>query len=778
MNLSVADETSLQSPIKELFVEDPARSRDWTSIALESARSLVFLDDDHCTVLRKASERPTKSDRFFCPTATCQVMAAFIECGVEFAGPYDINAPSQVQEVILETTSEVKLSPRFPRGPHYGRFVFLLLDGKCAPEVTAKLQRNWISTPTKKTLGIVAAPPVWLCAALYSSRHFDIKNNNPSLREVILYSNLLRSLQGSWKHLAQAQKDKIAGDISDATLAIIFRVYDVLIGAGMKGKESASSRTPQPPLSSYLMLHAAYCLVSATRLLQDLDYRKMDTGLSRTMARIREHLIEHFDGQSHRLMAKRWAGDDFQYDVVSLGCALAGWDLLDETVRKTPFFASVVSAMARDQLANGCWPDGASVVVTAGGETIQLPSVEMALCLARAAFRRDYLVDAGPADVALMQLAYPALRQHGRYLASSRQTIDYGEGKRFSGWTSDRTRILGDAETWCTTAAAMVFHNTYLIERALRREKILQKYGASRPRNLGPIQTGPKVSICGFWDKSVIEPEQISRPLSVIRKLFLETIESEERRERAIVKLLSDGVSILIFGPPGSGKTHLISTLSKTTGWPLIELNPGNFIERGLELIEAVAGQVFRDLCSLEHAIVFFDECDELFKSRDQQDQEGQPRNIASFVTAAMLPKLQKLHDERRVIFVVATNLLQSIDYAIRRPGRFDNVLLLDRPHTHARRAFIKGSKRKQLDEDGTLDRLVDASSGLTFPEILSMIRDFPNIPSEDKLNKMRADYVRWCQEKWDREATVAGLTPQQIAKIAESRVKTAKEET
>jgi len=64
MNLSVADETSLQSPIKELFVEDPARSRDWTSIALESARSLVFLDDDHCTVLRKASERPTKSDRF------------------------------------------------------------------------------------------------------------------------------------------------------------------------------------------------------------------------------------------------------------------------------------------------------------------------------------------------------------------------------------------------------------------------------------------------------------------------------------------------------------------------------------------------------------------------------------------------------------------------------------------------------------------------------------------------------------------------------------------
>jgi hypothetical protein len=722
---------------------------------------MIFLRDDHCTVLRKASQKPTKEASFFCPTATCQVIGSFLECGVEFVAPFNIAAPAPLQEVALETTSEVKLPPRFPGRPHYGRFISLLLNCTFNAQKTEEIQSNWISTALKSKAGQLV-PPAWLCAVLQSSQHFD--SQRVTLREAIFYSNLLRTIQGSWKYLPSAQTDKIIGEITNAAVAIIYRIRDAL-------DPKADEQSGRVPRSAYLMLHSAYSLVYATRLLNDLGYRGISQqSLVEAMAWIRQHLTTYFDGLSHRLMAKRWAGDDFQYDVVSLACAVAGWDLLDESARKSAFFSSCLGAIVADQLSNGCWPDGASVVIASGGETIQLPSVEVALCLAKAAFKRDYLVDAGPPDVALMKVAYPALRLHCQYLSTSRQTIE-DDPDKFSGWTSDRTRIFGDIEAWTTSAAATVFHNTYLIERALRREQILQKYSALRHRNIGLVRTGPKASICGYWDESVIEPELISRPLSTIRKSFLETIEEQERQERTIVKLLSDGVSVLIFGPPGSGKTHLINTLSKTTGWPLIELNPGNFIERGLELIEAVAGQVFRDLCSLEHAIVFFDECDELFKSRDQ-NLDGQARNIASFVTAAMLPKLQKLHDARRVIFVVATNYLHLIDDAIRRPGRFDNLLLLDRPHLEARRNFIKTALQKRpASGEIDLNRLVDASIGLTFPEILSIIRDYPKLPTADRLRKMRADYDKWCRDRWDMEAAAGGLTSEQIVQIAASRV-------
>jgi SpoVK/Ycf46/Vps4 family AAA+-type ATPase len=91
-----------------------------------------------------------------------------------------------------------------------------------------------------------------------------------------------------------------------------------------------------------------------------------------------------------------------------------------------------------------------------------------------------------------------------------------------------------------------------------------------------------------------------------------------------------------------------------------------------LEQIYQQVETVFTDLNDLWGVVVFFDEMDALASKRtDTIDVTRQ------LLTTSMLPKLSKLHGDRRVLFFMATNHLKNFDPAIKRPGRFDLLLCL-----------------------------------------------------------------------------------------------------
>ena len=75
-------------------------------------------------------------------------------------------------------------------------------------------------------------------------------------------------------------------------------------------------------------------------------------------------------------------------------------------------------------------------------------------------------------------------------------------------------------------------------------------------------------------------------------------------------------------------------------GWPVLLLSPGNFIEEGLEFIEAQARSVFDHLLQLSRAVVVFDECDELFRDRAPIKSTEQMRGITAFVTRKHAPEI------------------------------------------------------------------------------------------------------------------------------------------
>jgi SpoVK/Ycf46/Vps4 family AAA+-type ATPase len=101
---------------------------------------------------------------------------------------------------------------------------------------------------------------------------------------------------------------------------------------------------------------------------------------------------------------------------------------------------------------------------------------------------------------------------------------------------------------------------------------------------------------------------------------------------------------------------------------------------------------VFADLMRLRRAVVFFDECEDFFKKRDDQELSTPlgSRTLGAFITAGMLPRLQALRNGGWIVFVLATNVsLSQLDPAVIRPGRFDFQVDMRNPALSAQLRYL-----------------------------------------------------------------------------------------
>jgi hypothetical protein len=125
--------------------------------------------------------------------------------------------------------------------------------------------------------------------------------------------------------------------------------------------------------------------------------------------------------------------------------------------------------------------------------------------------------------------------------------------------------------------------------------------------------------------------------------------------------------SAILFGPPGTGKTTLAESVAGAIGWKFVEITPAQFLDQGLDRVSSRADEVFNQLMELDRHVVLFDEIDELIRTRSDEAE-----SIGRFFTTTMLPRLARLWKKRGLIFFVNTNVVGSIDSAIRRSERFD----------------------------------------------------------------------------------------------------------
>lgn len=186
--------------------------------------------------------------------------------------------------------------------------------------------------------------------------------------------------------------------------------------------------------------------------------------------------------------------------------------------------------------------------------------------------------------------------------------------------------------------------------------------------------------------------------------------------------------AIVLFGPPGTGKTTFAKAVASRLEWPFVEVFPSRLAAspKGLagELREA-----FERIDDLDHAVVFIDEVEEIASRRG-----GEPPSPTQAVTNELLKVIPNFREKPGRLLICATNFIRALDPAFLRHGRFDYVIPIGLPDEEARHAiwqmFIPPTIRENLD----IEPLVQATEGFSPADIEYAARSASQVAFERAL--------------------------------------------
>lgn len=187
---------------------------------------------------------------------------------------------------------------------------------------------------------------------------------------------------------------------------------------------------------------------------------------------------------------------------------------------------------------------------------------------------------------------------------------------------------------------------------------------------------------------------------------------------------------ILLFGPPGCGKTLLAKAVANESGANFISVKGPELLSMWVGESERHVRDVFRRAKQVAPAIIFFDEIDALVPRRGY----GSDSHVTERVVSQLLAEISGLEDLHGVVVIAATNRPDIVDPALLRPGRFDRQILVPTPDEKARLEVLKvHAKTMPLAADVDLEKIAVAAEGYSGADLEAMCR-------EAGMNAMRRD--------------------------------------
>lgn len=177
---------------------------------------------------------------------------------------------------------------------------------------------------------------------------------------------------------------------------------------------------------------------------------------------------------------------------------------------------------------------------------------------------------------------------------------------------------------------------------------------------------------------------------------------------------------VLFHGPSGTGKTLLAKAVSQESNAYFITVNGPEIMSKFYGASEGRLREIFREAEDNAPAIIFIDEIDSIAPKREDVTGEVERR-----VVSQLLSLMDGLRGRGEVICIGATNRINSIDEALRRPGRFDREIEFGVPNAKGRKEVLQIHTRGMpLEEDVNLDKYAEITYGFVGADIMALCRE------------------------------------------------------
>ena len=177
---------------------------------------------------------------------------------------------------------------------------------------------------------------------------------------------------------------------------------------------------------------------------------------------------------------------------------------------------------------------------------------------------------------------------------------------------------------------------------------------------------------------------------------------------------------VLLHGPPGTGKTLIAKAVANESGASFYTINGPEIMSKFYGQSEENLRKIFEDAEKNAPSIIFIDEIDAIAPKRSEVHGEVERR-----VVSQMLTLMDGLKGRGKLIVIGATNIPDSMDPALRRPGRFDREIRIDAPDRDGRKEILQIHTRGMpMSEDCNLDQLADITYGFVGADLMALARE------------------------------------------------------
>jgi cell division protease FtsH len=229
-----------------------------------------------------------------------------------------------------------------------------------------------------------------------------------------------------------------------------------------------------------------------------------------------------------------------------------------------------------------------------------------------------------------------------------------------------------------------------------------------------PIEISPEANLEVGWEDIAGVDEAKAELREVVD--FLRSPKQFERLGAKVPK------GVLLHGPPGTGKTLLAKAVAHESGAHFFSQSASSFVEMFAGLGAARIRRLFREARAAQPAIIFIDELDAVGARRgsDNNSEREQTLNqllveMDGFASSA----------EGRVVVMAASNLLEKLDPALLRPGRFDRQVFVSPPDVKGRERILRvHTANKPLREDVDLTIVAQQTAGLTGADLANICNE------------------------------------------------------